>query len=219
MATTYTELATNTPLWLYANNRDLVDEMPTIIAQAHEQLINVIDHDLFRTLITGKTVGTDGLIDLSAEDPRVLEVRGIRIKWQGEDSWTPIFRRDLETMTMLYARNRPRRPLYYSEYSGPLVLKVFPSPPEVLDIQVTANVEPAVLTVSNQTNVLSQQASRALEKATFRQAALFMKNWEDAQIYEKEMIGAVTEINAQIDRRRRDETGQRPVETANQLGQ
>jgi hypothetical protein len=219
---TYDELIRRAPEWLYAQNRSLVDEMPAIVSQAHEQLINVIDHDLFRTVITGKTLDNTnlGTIDLSAESPRVLEIRGVRLRYrQSDDGWTPLLRRDLETMSMLYARNRPSRPLYYAEYSGPLVIKVFPAPRDVYDLEITANVEPPVLSPTQQTNIMSEWASRAVEKATFRQAAIFMKDWESAQAYEKEMMGAVTEANAQIQRRRRDDTGARPVETANVSGQ
>lgn len=221
MAITYDELIRRTPEWMYATNRALVDEMETIVSQAHEQLINVMDHDLFRTVITGKvlTAASGGVLDLTAENPRVLEVRGFRVKWRdGIDDWTPIMRRELEMLSTLYARNRPRRPLYYAEYSNSLNLKAFPAPDRDYELEITANVEPEILSAAVQTNVIAEQASRALEKATFRQAALFMKSWDDAQAYEKEMMGAVTEINAQISRRRRDETEQRPKETVNSMG-
>ena len=222
MTITYDELIRRTPKWLYADNTELVTEMPAIITQAHEQLLNVMDHDLFRTIIMGKTLtaASVGVLDLSNEDPRVLEIRAVRVQYQGaDDSWTPLQRRDLETLTMLYARNRPRRPLYYSEYTSPLVIKAFPAPSVDMPLEISANVEPPVLSPTQATNIISEQFSRALEKATFRQACLFQKNWEDAQMYEKEMMGAVTEANAAIQRRRRDETETRPMEAANVQGQ
>lgn len=222
MSITYDELIRRTPEWLYSRNRSLVDEMESIVKQAHEQLINVLDHDLFRTIITGKVLNpaTFGVLDLSAEDPRVLEIRGVRVQYrQGDDDWTPLRRRDLETMSMLYARNRPTRPLYYAEYSGPLVIKTFPAPREAYALEITANVEPPVLSPATQTNIMSEWAPRAVEKATFRQAALFMKDWQMADAYKAEMVEAVTEANAQVQRRRRDDTGSRPVETTNVSGQ
>lgn len=218
---TYDELIRRGPLWTYANNRDLVAEMDVIVAQAHEQIISILDHDLFRTLITGKTLlkSSHGVLDLSAETPRVLEIRAIRMRYRaGEDDWAPLMRRDLETMSMLYARNRPRQPLYYAEYSGPLVVKAFPAPDRDYDLQVTANVAPPVLGPSQQTNIISTQFPRVMEKATFRQAEIFMKNWEGAQAYEKEMIDAINEANAQIQRRKRDTTETRPIDTANVQG-
>ena len=219
---TYDELVRRAPKWLYAANRSLVGEMDAIIQQAHDQLIGVLDHDLFRTIISGKQLlaSNNGILDLSSEDPPVLEIRGIRVRYRsGDDDWTPLQLRDLEMLTMLYARNRPSRPIYYAEYNGPLIIKAFPAPREDYDIEVTANVEPPVLSQAVQTNVMSQLAPRALEKAVFRQAAIFQKNWEDAAAYEKEMGQAVVEANAQIQRRRRDETEQRPVEAANIQGQ
>lgn len=217
---TYDEIVRRTPDWMYAQNRSLVAEMPTIIAQAHEQLVNLLDHDLFRTVITGKKLeaSNNGIIDLSAETPRVFEVRALRIKYREGDSFTPIQRRDLEMLTMLYARNAPKRPLYYAEYSGPLVLKVFPAPREDYDLEITANVEPPVLTSENQSNIITREAFRAMERATFRQAALYMRDWQAAAEFEKEMGTALTEVNAQISRRRRDETGQRQIEATNVQG-
>ena len=217
----YDELIRRCPEWLYATNRRLVDEMPNIVQQAHDQLINVMDHDLFRTIITGKVLAASagGILDLSAEDPRVLEVRSFRLKYRnGDDDWTPLPRRDLEMLTMMYNRNRPRRPLYYSEYNGPLVLKTFPAPDQDYDVEVSANVEPELLSPTNQTNIISEQHFRAMEKATFRQACLFQKNWEDAQQYEKEMMAALAESNAAIQRRRRDEVETRPQDAANISG-
>jgi hypothetical protein len=217
---TYDDLLANTPNWLYARNKDITSVMETVVQQAHDQIINLIDHDLFRTVIGGKVLeaANYGVLDLSAETPRVLEVRGMRLKYKGEDSYTPIQRRDLEMLTMLYARNRPRVPLYYSEYSGTLVLKAFPAPKEDMDLEITANVEPLVLSPTNQTNIISIQAPRVLEKATFRQGALYMKDWQSADAYEKELGVAIQEINAAIQRRRRDETEIRPADASNVSG-
>jgi len=218
---TYDELIARVPKWLYAQNRSLVNDMPEIVKEAHNQLIGVLDHDLFRTILTGKqaTPASNGVLDLSQEDPEVLEIRAVRVRYRnGDDDWTPLRVRDLEMLTELYARNRPSRPLYYAEYNGPLIIKFFPMPREDYDLEISANVEPPVLSATTQTNVMSQRAPRAVEKAVLRQACLYQKNWEDAQMYEKEMIAAVTEANAQVQRRRRDDTEQRPVEAANVSG-
>jgi len=218
---TYDELIRRVPKWLYAQNRSLVDEMPEMVSEAHNQLLGVLDHDLFRTILTGKqaTPASNGVLDLSQEDPDVLEIRAVRVRYRnGDDDWTPLRVRDLEMLTELYARNRPSRPLYYAEYNGPLIIKFFPMPREDYDLEISANVEPPVLSATVQTNVMSLRAPRAVEKAVLRQACLFQKNWEDAQMYEKEMAQAVTEANAQVQRRRRDDTEQRPVEAANVSG-
>lgn len=221
MAITYSELIRRAPLWLYSSNRSITDEMPAIVREAHDQLINLIDHDLFRTIITGKSLlaSTSGVLDLSLEDPRVLEIRSVRVQYQGdEQSWTPLQRRDLEAMSMMYARNRPRRPRYYSEYSSPLIIKAFPAPDMDYVTEISANVEPVPLGPSNQSNIIAVQFPRLMEKATYRQGALYMKNWEDAQIYEKEMATALNEANAQIQRRRRDDVETRPRDTTNVEG-
>lgn len=218
---TYNELIRRAPLWSYAGNRDVVAEMDVLVAEAHDQIINILDHDLFRTVINNKQLlkSGGGVLNLSAENPRVLEIRGLRVRYRaGTDDWAPLMRRELETLSMLYARNRPRTPIYYAEYSGPLILKAFPAPDRDYDLQITANVEPPMLGPSVQTNIISVQFPRVVEKATFRQLALFMKNWDDAKVYEKEMVDAVNEANAQIQRRKRDATETRPVDTTNVQG-
>lgn len=216
---TYDELIRRVPRWLYAQNRDLVNEMPNVVLQAHEQIVNLLDHDLFRTLIDDVDVGTDGILDLSANDPPVFEIRAIRWKWRNDgDAYMPLMRRDLEMLTQLYANNRPGRPRYYAEYSGLLIQKLFPVPREAIKVQVTANVEPPPLSPTQQTNIISERAFRVMEKATMRQAAIYMRDWPGAAEYEKDMTTAIGEANAQIQRRRRDETEQRPVEAANVSG-
>jgi len=213
----YTELARRTPLWLYANNRDLVVEMPNIIGQAEEQLLQVMDHDLFQTVITGKTVGpSSDILDMSAETPRILEVRAMRIKYRDLDrAWIPIFRRDIEMLSMLYPDGRARRPQYYAEYGGILKYRFFPYPDAAYDIEVTANVKFVPLSATVDTNILTDQYPRAIEKATFRQAALFMKDMLAAQTYEKEMMSALSEANAQTSRRRRDVAATKPRDPSN----
>lgn len=218
MALTYTELIRRTPAWIYAQNRDIVAEMPVIVAQAHEQLFNVIDHDFFRTLVPGLTLDTTGIIEAEAQVPEILEVRAVRLRYRKDGEFTPLFMRELEMLTMLYAENRPGRPRYYAEYDGPLVYKVFPQPPAPMQYELTANVKCPVLSPTVANNLLGDRAERALEKATFRQAALYMKDQAAAGTYEQEMMAAVVELNSQIGRRRRDETGQKPKETTNTTG-
>lgn len=215
----YAELIRRTPEWLFARNRDILNaEMPNIVLQAHEQLVNVIDHDFFRTRVGALTLPTDGVLDLPALVPRILEVRAIRVQHRVAGEFTPLFQRDQEMLTMLYANNRPGRPRYYCEYDGPQVVKVYPQAPMALNIEITANVEPLPLSPTNTTNVLGDKAPRAMEKATFRQAALFMKDQAAAATYEQEMMAAVVELNSAIGRRRRDETDTKPRTTANTTG-
>ena len=216
----YNELIRRIPEWMYAQNRDLTNEVEELVSKAHNQIINLLDHDLFRTTISGKslTAASDGVLDLSAESPRVLEIRSIRIDYNGTGGYTPIMRRDLEMLTMLFASNTAARPRFYAEYSGPLVIKAFPAPDVDYDIEVTANVEPPVLAPSQQTNIISTQHYRVIETATFRQAALYMRDWAAAEEYAKELGSAITEANAAIQRRKRDETDKRPQDASNVMG-
>lgn len=226
---TYDELVRSVPIWVYATNRDIVAEMPRIISDAEDELVLKIDHDLFQTVLTGFTIGPPAVpdpgedysvFDLTDHDPRVFEVRAMRLAYKGEHDWVPLERRPLEFLSMLYSRNKPGRPRYYAEFGDTLRLRVFPYPAQEYQLEVTANVHPLRLgpTPEAQTNRLTRDFPRAVEKACLRQAALFMKNWEDATAYGNEMTSALTEANAQMARRRRDETGTRPEETVNAVG-
>ena len=97
-------------------------------------------------------------------------------------------------------------------------LQVFPAPDADYQLQIEANVHPARLGPAQQTSLLTEQFPRAIEKAAFRQAALFMKAPADVAMYDQEMQMAVAEANGQTARRKRDETDKRPRETSNMTG-
>lgn len=217
MPTSYDQLVQNVPIWLYAQNRDLTDNMPQIISDCEDQVFELIDHDLFQTVFTGETlsVGVD-LIDLTGKD--IQEVRAIRLHYREGDQYTSLERRNIEFLTMMYNENRPDRPRFYADYGNYNQLKVFPTPRENYDVEITANIQPAKLSGAVQTNVLSARFPRVYEKGCLRQAALYMKNPQDAATYGKEMQDAILEANIAIARRRRDETGVRDIETANKAG-
>jgi hypothetical protein len=222
MALTYDNLLNETPLWLYAGNRALVDNMPDVILKAERQLVLVIDHDLFRTTLPITTLPAGvSVVDLSDHDPLVMEVRGFRVRWRdGDDQWTPILPREAEYLTMLYSTQRPGRPKYYTQDGGFLQLQTFPTPDRDYDVEITANLYPPALGGSPvvEENVLTKQFPRAFEMAVYRQAAIFMKDDAASARYDSEMMAAIPEANTQSARRRRDETGQRPHETANASG-
>jgi hypothetical protein len=214
---TYDDLVANTPIWLYAQNRSIVDEMPVIISDAEDQLYQRFDHDLFQTVLTGFTLTAgDPVIDLTAIDD-LLEVRAIRLTYQNLGV-TSLERRDLEMASMLYAQNRPGRPRFYAEYGSYDVLKVFPTPSVDVTYEITCNVMPPRLGPSQQSNIIIEKFPRAIERSVFRQGALFMKNQADAATYGQEADDALLEANMAIARRRRDNTATRPVETANTRG-
>lgn len=219
MATTYNELLRRVPLWLYAQNRALVDEMPVIIEQAEDRLVQVIDHDLFRGVLSGNTIGVDGLLDLSGETPAVLEVRGLRVKFRDRvDGWTPLKQRELEMASALYPTGGSGVPRYYAQYDGTLSFKLYPKPRATVDVEVTANITPVRLGVAQQTNIYTEQFPRAIERACMHFGAMFMKNYEDAAQYEKDMMAALGEAASQVGRRRRDEVQTRSRETHNVNG-
>ena len=214
---TYDDLVTNTPIWLYAQNRDIVAEMPKIISDAEDQVYLRFDHDLFQTVVPNLTLtANDPLIDLSSIDG-LLEVRAVRLTYRN-GGVTALERRSLEALSMLYSQNRPGRPRFYAEYGNYDQIKVFPTPSVDIPFEITANIEPPRLGPTVQSNIILEKFPRVMDRSVLRQGAIFMKNQQDAATYGQEADDAILEANMAIARRRRDETGTRPVETANTRG-
>lgn len=216
----FNELKRVVPIWLYAQNKTLVAEMPNIIRQAEEELMLRLDHDLFQTILRGKVVSpTTPLIDLTTERPKVMEVRALRLDYTRVGNFTPLERRDLEFLTMLYADARPARPRFWAEYGNINTLKVFPAPQMAYPLEITINVQPEPLSDAVQENEITAQFPRAMEQATLYRGSVFMKNMTDAEMYKAEMEASIGEANAALARRRRDMTAKKPRDIANGTGQ
>lgn len=217
----YAELIRRVPVWMWAQNRDLVAEMPNIVAEAHDQIVNLIDHDFFQTEVDGLTLTRDsgGQLDLAVLVPGILEVRDIVVQlYAGSTHAFPLERRDSTMLAMLYPGPRPGIPRYWTERGGILQIRVAPAPVRDYPMRLTAAVAPAPLAPGNPTNVIGDRASRVMENAALRRAAVFMKDPESEARYEKEMTAGIVELNAQIGRRRRDNAGTRPRDTTNAQG-
>jgi hypothetical protein len=207
MANDYDTLLARVPKWLYAQNQSLVTDMPQIIQEAQDQIMGVLSHDIF-TVVAPLTASATGELDLTGLTPVPLEVRGINVLTGGR--YVPIERRDFEMLSMLYPTNRGGTPRYYGESNGPLIVQLFPVPAAPAVTRVRYNATPAYLTATAKTNAITTYAFRAMEKATMRQASLYMKDWQMAEVYKAEMTEAIVEANAQISRRHRDDTGTKP---------
>lgn len=216
VAITYEELLHRVTMWPNAGNNDVGAEADRLIGQAHNQIVDLLDHDLFQTDLT-RLVGADGLLDLSAEDPRVLEVRSLQVAYLSEGR-VPLERRSEEMLRALYPLPGVGRPRFYSQEGQTLRYRIFPHPVTTTTVTVMANVEPPVLSPTTSQNVISTQAPRALENSVYHKVCVFMKEYEAADIYATEMMAAVAEANGAMLKRRRDESDQRPRDTANRSG-
>jgi hypothetical protein len=226
MALSYTELARRIPIWLFAQNRDIVDEVAEIISEAENEVYRVLDHDAFRATLE-VSIGTGGgdtsLIDLTAEDPPVFEARAMRLGFRDQaglfTSAVPLERRELEFVTTLYPDGRTRRPRYYAEYDQPLMFRVFPQPDIEYQVQITLNQQPPRLVATTQeTNVLTDEYPRVIEMACYLRGAEFMNDPAKIERWGANFLRATSEANAQIARRRRDMTGSVPQPNVNAAG-
>lgn len=216
---TYDDLIAAVPIALQAQNRTLLDasELQRIVRRAEDEIIERIDHDAFRSRLTGRQVGpADDTIDLQPEDRRVLEVRAIQLITP--EGVYPLERREVERLNALYLGAWAGQPRYYAEDDTPLFLRVFPTPDVVYPVSISANIEPERLSPSTQQSVLTRAHARLLEMMTFKHGAHFMRNPTDEQRYGELADAALMEANAQFARRRRDETGVTSAPTANRVG-
>ena len=223
MTLTFDTLVTNTPVQLMARNVDLIAAMPLIIAQAERDMPPSVDHDLFRTSAS-LTLGS-GLnsIDLTGGHPdtsrQILELRSIRCG-QGGARWM-LPRRNLEAMTALYPFADARgQPLYYAVAEQELEFVVFPTPDADVNLNLMMNVLPPALATGsgNNTNIYTTHAAQLFEFRVFLRAAYYLKDQASIALYQGEVAQSTALLNAQLARRRRDETQERPIETANATG-
>lgn len=226
MSITYDELVFRGPVWSYAQNTTLVQEMERIVETAQEQVIQRVDHDLFRDQLVKVVASPGTLVDLTTFTPEVFEVRALLVPYpdpstlSSDGYFQPLRRRDINYLWMMYGnvRRPARRPLYYGETEERLKYQVFPRPAGSVVYRCAVNRRPPLLSPTQQLNVMSTECPRVLERAVLRECAIFMKDAEGVQRYTTELNDAVKEINSQIERRRRDETGTRPIEAANTAG-
>lgn len=218
MAITYNDLVAMVPVTLQAQNRDLPASLPFIIRQAEDEIIDRIDHDAFKAKLQSTFIVSPSTteVDLTGEDRPVYEVRALNVGVDG--TFVPMERREIERLNATFRTFDTGVPRFYAEADDPLVFRVFPTPDTEYSIRVTANVEPERLSTTIQQSLLSRIYPRMLEMAVLKHASRFMRNPVDEKRYGGEFDLALTAANAQIARRRRDETGVVTQVVANQVG-
>jgi hypothetical protein len=213
MAITYDSLVLNAPVVLNAQNRTLATDMPDIIRRAEDEILERLDRDAFRALLSqGYTVTpTSPTFDLTGEPQRVMEVRAVSATQTGQTvALTP---RDVEYLRQLFqgAQGTPR---HYAEDDQPSVYRVFPTPDSTWTLRITANIEPLRLAVSNQETLLTRNHARLTEMAVFKHGAIFMRNAADEARYGAQFEAALTEENNRFARRRGDASNRHAKDTA-----
>lgn len=218
MALTYDELIRLLPVQLNSANEAFVAELPTIVREAEEELYLTLDHDAFRGLISTESVEPGSqVIDLSTADPKVLEIRSIRFELRTEH-WMPLVKRDIEYLRTLYSSQPSGRPTFYAEDESPLKVEIFPRVSRAYNLRIAVNQYPPALGPATQTNTLTADYPRAMTMAAYFRGALFNRDTEKAASFKEQMLASLTQTNAQIARRRRDETEPQPRPKANATG-
>jgi hypothetical protein len=212
----YDDIIRFAPLAIYAQNRDLTEEMPGIVRRAQKYVVSRLDHDAFMTDLGDHPVAITGIVDESLLPVELLEVRSIAIKLPN-GNYLPLLPRNLEMLTMLYADGRRGWPRYYAQDPAG-GHRVFPPPSLATPARIRGNVEPPVLSPDQPTNLISDEFPLLLQLAATREAAVFMADAAMQALYEGEAGDALAAANAQVGRRTRDEAAQRPTDTRNAQG-
>lgn len=211
---TYDELIATAPVEAYARNADLIASMPAVLARAETYIIERLDHDAFRAAPLDVTLPTTtGQVTLPAD---TLEPRGLRMRWRST-SWTPLLPRNEETLQALYSSAPAGRPAYYCRIASD-TLQVMPRPSVDTPGQLVINQRPPALGPTMQTSILTTRWGNVLHAALIREASLFMADQGLITLYTNEVGEMLMAANLAVARWRRDETAQRPRETANVKG-
>lgn len=218
MTLTYNSLLADVPVVLMAQSRDIDALVALAIKQAHDEIVERLDHDAFQVTMAPVFIvsAANSVIDLSEAEPMVFEVRSLRADVDGIPCL--VERRDIERLVATFSADDSGPPRYYAEDGSPLRLQVFPIPDQTYQIKVTANVMPDRLAPERQTTLLSARYPRLIENAVYRHTAKLMRNPADEQRYAREFDMALTGANTQIARRRRDEVGTTSATPANLVG-
>lgn len=212
---TYNDIIAYAPLAAFLQNRDTVDEMPNIVRRAQTYITRRLDHDFFRQSVAPTTANAGGIVTVNVPEEDLLEIRSVAIGIGSRR--LPIPPRDYDMLVSLYHDGPRGQPRHWA-YNPDGELQLFPAPGRVIDVFLSANVREPILSPALQQNRLSQLHPELMEQAVAMHVALFNLDPTATQLYSEQVQDLLMTVNAEISRRRRDETAQRPVETRNVTG-
>lgn len=213
---TYDQIIAYAPLATFTSNRDTVTEMPDIVRRAQDYVVGRLDHHLFRDVLLDTTFDASGDLDDSFFPEDILEIRSIAAEVR-TGKFLPLRPRQQEVLEALFIMTPVGDPRYYAELTSG-GWRAYPAPGREIAARVSVNIEPDVLSPTNQTNIISTKFPELMEFAVMREAAIFNLDQNLVALYTSETKEALTIANAQISRRKRDEVSQRPRDTSNITG-
>lgn len=212
---TYDEIIAYAPLAAFLQNRDTSDEMPAIVRRAQTYITRRLDHDFFRQSFPGRTADADGIVTTNIPEEDLLEIRSISVFQDNRAH--PVHPRDFNMLQALF-HDRPRGVPQFWAYTPSGEVRIFPAPGREVTVDISANVKEPMLAPGQQENRISVHHPELMEQAVAMQVALFNLDASATQMYSDQLADLLVTVNAEISRRRRDETSQRPVEVRNVTG-
>lgn len=216
MGTSYQELIDYGLRASYASSRDMTAEMSGLVRRAQHYVELSVDHDLFADVERSFTIGMDGQIGPAVLPPRMLELRRVEVGPTPERMFT-LLPRSEAMLAALFPGETPGMPLYYARLYERLY-RVFPLPYAQMRCKIRANVRPPLLGEGQPTNILTEEFPDVMEFAVMREIAMFNLDAPQAETYANAMRERLMASNAQVSRRTRDESAERPSERRNILG-
>lgn len=220
VAMTYGSLAANIPVLLMAQNRAWPGEVENTIRKGQERLLLGIHPDFLTQKITD-TLGafdpedTDGsFIDLSGR-AYFGELKSLWIEFDGRRRM--LLPRAHDYCVTLYALGQTGVPRFYAERTRG-AFELFPSSNVDLIWTATANLQTDLISPTVATNLLTEKLPTLLEYACCIEGALWMKDKAATDLWLAAFTDLLTATNANIRRRRSDETSPGPKKPENAWG-
>jgi len=212
----YASLVADIPVRLMAENRDWPDELPNVIRKGQERLLEGLHPDALRQSIAGfveleqigggtePIVTIEGWIDLTgtADFGEITSLQLVIVPGMTRS----VLPRAYDFCEALYSTGAPELPKYYAEKT-PGWYALYPPPDQAYAYQGIANLRcPLIGPDGPATNLLTDKYATLLEYACCVDGAIWMKDNSAVQIWEAAYNGRLQSVNANIRRRRRDET-------------
>lgn len=212
---TYDDIIAYAPVAAFLQNRDTIAEMPQIVRRSQTYVTRRLDHDFFRHAFPGRTADATGVVTTGIDEGLLLEIRSISVV-QGNRSH-PVHPRDFYMLEALFY-DQPRGVPQFWAHTPSGEIRIFPAPGREVTVDISANIKEPVLSPSQQENRISVHHPELMEQAVAMHVALFNLDAQAAQMYSDQLTELLVVVNAEIARRRRDETSQRPIEARNVTG-
>jgi len=212
MATSYSQLLTDVPAALNNDSTELADALGSILERAQDRLFRDLKVSAYYAVTTGAAFTPNSpLIAVPADQTKIRYVR-----WRKASGvWVTLEHKELPFIFEYWDNpTTTGEPRYYGWYSNEQ-LYVAPTPASALTYEIGYSRRLPLLSLSNETNWLTDEAGDVLFYACMLEAGAFTIDGQQLQTYSALYKDAVAAINGEAERTLRDDLRMAMVDTAN----